>query len=187
MQRAVRSGAASADDVVDFWSWAGPGRWFTKDAAFDAMFRDAFLDRHFDAACGRLHSWLATARGTLAVLILLDQFPRNSFRGSPRMFWTDRLARLVADRGIRHGLDVQVEDHGLRNFCYLPFVHSERLEDQERAVALTSTLSTDAGWHARVHRDIIRRFGRFPHRNAVLGRSTTAQEQAFLDAGGFAG
>jgi uncharacterized protein (DUF924 family) len=182
-----RRAAARADEVVDFWAWAGPTRWFAKDAAFDELFRETFLDRHFDAACGRLHAWLKTARGSLALLILLDQFPRNSFRGSPRMFWTDGTARLVADRALRLGFDRQIEDHGLRTFCYLPFVHSECLRDQDRAVALTGTLNTDAGLHAMVHHDIIRRFGRFPHRNAVLGRATTPQEQAFLDGGGFAG
>jgi len=177
---------ADAADVVDFWRTAGPQRWFKKDPAFDARFRDRFLGLHEQAAAGQLDGWAASADGALALLILLDQFPRNAFRDSDRMFASDPRALKVAQGAIDAGLDQQVEPE-LRNFLYLPLMHSESLPDQQRAVALTEPLGGQEHRFALLHRDIIARFGRFPHRNALLGRATTAAEQAFLDAGGFAG
>lgn len=175
-----------ATDVVRFWREAGPQAWFKKDEAFDADFRTRFAAAHEAAAHGELATWARTAEGALALLILLDQYPRNSFRGTARMFATDAQARAVAHAAVDAGLDQQTARE-LRNFFYLPFMHSEQLADQDRALALCTALGPDAQHHATVHRDIIQRFGRFPHRNAVLGRATTAQEQAFLDEGGFAG
>jgi uncharacterized protein (DUF924 family) len=178
---------ASASDIVVFWRDAGPDRWFEKDAAFDKEIVDRFLATHEAAAAGKLSDWEQTAQGTLALLILLDQFPRNMFRGDARAFATDALALAVAAGGIVRGFDAQVPA-AMRGFFYLPFEHSEDLADQERGIAFYKASGDADGlkW-AEIHADIIRRFGRFPHRNAVLGRTNTAGEQAFLDGGGFAG
>jgi uncharacterized protein (DUF924 family) len=174
-------------DVIAFWRAAGPEKWFRKDAAFDREITARFLRSHEAAAAGRLSDWEATPEGALALLLLLDQFPRNMFRGSARAFATDPLARAVADRAIAHGFDVRVPS-AERMFFYLPFEHSENLADQERSLALSRQSGDgNADRYAEIHADIIRRFGRFPHRNAVLGRATTPEEQAFMDAGGFAG
>src|SRR5215469_13154716 len=174
-------------DVVTFWLRAGPKAWFRKSKAFDAEIRQRFETLHYAAARGELDGWAETSEGALALLLLLDQFPRNLFRGSPHAFATDPLALNVARRAVERGFDRQV-DPDLRQFFYLPFEHSERLEDQDRSVALCAA-SGDAEllkW-ANLHRDIIARFGRFPHRNASLGRDTTPEERAFLNSGGFAG
>ena len=174
-------------EVVRFWTEAGPDRWFTKDDAFDAEIRRRFLATHEAAAENKLASWEQSAEGALALLILLDQFPRNMFRGSARAFATDAQARAITASALLRGFDAQVSSD-LRAFFYLPFEHSEDIADQERGVALyTAAGDTDGLTWAQIHHDIIRRFGRFPHRNAVLGRATTAEEQAFLDDGGFAG
>jgi uncharacterized protein (DUF924 family) len=172
--------------VVDFWAEAGPGRWFAKDDSFDRRFRETFLAAHEAAARGGLANWAATAEGALALVLLLDQFPRNGFRHTPRMYATDPLAREVAAAALEAGHD-RATPEALRLFFYLPFAHSESLADQDRSVALCATLPPPQGAHSRRHRDIVARFGRFPHRNAILGRPTTPEEQAFLDAGGFAG
>ena len=141
----------------------------------------------YEAAAARTLAWDDSAEGALALLIVLDQFPRNMFRGSARAFAADPLAREVATRAIARGFDQQVAV-AERSFFYLPFEHSEVLADQERCIALNrASHDADALKWAEIHADIIRRFGRFPHRNAVLGRATTAEEQAFLDGGGFAG
>jgi uncharacterized protein (DUF924 family) len=174
-------------DIVAFWREAGPKRWFVKDTAFDDDIRQRFLAAHEAAAEGKLRDWEANAEGALALLILLDQFPRNMFRGQARAFATDPLARAIAAGALVRGFDAQVPKE-MRGFFYLPFEHSEDMADQERCVALYKASGDAEGlkW-AEAHADIIRRFGRFPHRNAVLGRPTTAEEQAFLDGGGFAG
>jgi len=177
----------NAADVVSFWKEAGPERWFNKNAAFDKEIRERFFDTYEAAAAGRLSDWEQSAQGALALLILLDQFPRNMFRGDTRAFATDPLARAITAGAIIRGFDSQVPKE-LRSFFYLPFEHSEDLADQERCIALNKATGDAAGlkW-AEIHADIIRRFGRFPHRNAALGRTTTPEEQAFLDSGGFAG
>jgi uncharacterized protein (DUF924 family) len=173
------------DDVIAFWRAAGPQKWFGKDADFDREIAARFLASHEAAAAGHLSDWEATPDGALALLLLLDQFPRNMFRGSARAFATDPLARAVAERAIAHGFD-QSAASDERMFFYLPFEHSENLADQERSLALSRRAGTPDKY-AELHADIIRRFGRFPHRNAILGRATTPEEQAFLAAGGFAG
>jgi len=176
-----------ARDVVAFWTEAGPKRWFAKNEAFDALIGDRFEALHHAAARGELDGWARTADGALALLLLLDQFPRNLYRGSAHAFAADPLARTVAREAVERGFDAAVAPE-LRQFFYLPFEHSENLGDQDYAVALCEA-SGDAElvkWSA-IHRDIIRRFGRFPHRNASLARKTTAEEQAFLSAGGFGG
>jgi len=174
-------------DVVTFWTEAGPKAWYRKNKAFDAEIRTRFEALHYAASRRELDGWAGTPQGALALLLLLDQFPRNMFRGSPHAFATDPLARKVAREAVDRGFDREV-DPPLRQFFYMPFEHSEHREDQDRAVALCAA-SGDAGlekW-ARLHRDIIARFGRFPHRNESLGRTTTEDEQAFLKGGGFSG
>jgi uncharacterized protein (DUF924 family) len=179
--------AVTADEIVSFWRAAGPDRWFNKDASFDEEVRQRFLESHEAAAAGKLTDWEQSAQGALALLILLDQFPRNMFRGDARAFVTDPLARAVAAGAIVRGFDSQVPI-AMRSFFYLPFQHSEDLADQERGIAFYKAIGDveNLKW-AELHADIIRRFGRFPHRNAVLGRTTTPEEHAFLDGGGFAG
>ena len=177
---------AQANAIVDFWRAAGPSLWFAKDPEFDRRFREQFLWLYVAAARGELADWPKTPEGAMALVILLDQFPRNSFRNTPRMYATDAKARQVADAALNAGHDQGVEA-GLRLFFYLPFGHSESLADQERSVALNEALGEPNLSHAKRHRDIIRRFGRFPHRNPILGRAMTQEEQRYLDEGGYAG
>ena len=178
---------SSAADVLDFWRSAGPDKWFKKDAAFDAEIRGRFLAAYENAAQGGLAAWEATHDGALALLIVLDQFPRNMFRNSARAYAADPLARGVAERAIGRGFDQRVPVRE-RAFFYLPFEHSESMADQERGLALFRTTGdADLVKWSELHADIIRRFGRFPHRNAILGRISTAEELRFLAEGGFAG
>ena len=172
--------------VTAFWRDAGEDAWFEKNEAFDADFRGRFLDLHFAAARRECDGWSEHAEGSLALMILLDQFPRNCFRGTGHMYATDPLARYFAGKAIAAGHDLLLE-HDLRVFLYLPYEHSELLADQERSVDLTAAKAPDDLKYALEHRDIIQRFGRFPHRNRMLGRETTPEEQAFLDGGGFSG
>jgi uncharacterized protein (DUF924 family) len=173
-------------DVVRFWREAGPRRWFRHDPAFDAQFRDRFLAAHEAAARGELSAWSGTPEAALALVLLLDQFPRNAFRGTPRMYATDALAREVADDAIAAGHDLEL-DAQVRPFFYLPFQHSEHLPDLQRGVLLNEPLGGEQLRYARHHRDIVARFGRFPHRNAVLGRPSSHEEERFLAEGRFAG
>jgi uncharacterized protein (DUF924 family) len=182
-----RSGLPSAADVLAFWRALGPQRWFVKDAAVDAEIRQKFKSLHAAASAGLLGDWEDDASGALALIIVLDQLSRNMFRGNATAFAADPLARVLAGRAIARGLDRQFANPE-RRFFYLPYMHSEALADQERCCALCRAAGDDVGLEsAELHADIIRRFGRFPHRNAVLGRITTPEEQAFLDGGGFAG
>jgi uncharacterized protein (DUF924 family) len=177
----------SPSDILAFWRSAGPDKWFTKDDSFDVEVRSRFLLVYEAAAAGRLIAWEQSADSTLALTIVLDQFPRNMFRASARTYWADPLARAVVERALARGFDRAVAPD-FRTFFYLPFMHSEALADQEHCVALYRAIGDEYSLrYAEDHADIIRRFGRFPHRNAVLGRATTPEEQAFLDAGGFAG
>jgi uncharacterized protein (DUF924 family) len=171
-------------DIVTFWRDAGPAKWFAKDAAFDTDLRSRFLDEHFAAARRERETLLADANGALALILLLDQVPRNVFRDSAHAFATDPLAREYAHHALAAGLDLRIEP-GLRVFFYLPFEHSEAIDDQDRSVALCADMG-DANYlkYAEAHREVIRRFGRFPHRNRALARVNTAEEQAWLDAGG---
>lgn len=176
----------TARDVVDFWREAGPDRWFAKNEAFDAEFISRFSAAHQAAARGELDHWTRDPEGTLALLVLLDQLPRNAWRNNPHMLATDGLALAVAHKAVDAGFDLQAEE-ALRRFFYLPFMHSEVLDEQERSVELNSGLDDNTQRFAVLHRDIVARFGRFPHRNRLLGRQSTAEEQKFLDEGGFAG
>ncbi|WP_047785134.1 DUF924 family protein [Variovorax paradoxus] len=176
----------TARDIVDFWRNAGPERWFAKNEAFDAEFRERFLAVHQAAARGELDHWAHDPEGALALLVLLDQFPRNTWRGDARMLATDARALAIARQAIAAGIDLKT-DEDLRRFFYLPFMHSESLADQERSVELNAALDANTQRFAVLHRDIIARFGRFPHRNRLLGRTSSAEEQRFLDEGGFSG
>jgi uncharacterized protein (DUF924 family) len=184
---------ASADEVLHFWFGdpATPAsrrprtRWFEKDPAFDAECSRRFLALHERAAAGELRAWADEPHSALALLLLLDQFPRNLFRGTARAFATDAQARDVARHVLARGYDVALPPVW-RWFMYLPFEHSEDIHDQRLAVSLFENLaphdadSRGALDYARQHLDIIERFGRFPHRNAALGRESTPEEVAFL-------
>ena len=177
----------SPDSIVAFWREAGASRWYKRDAALDADIVARFGAAHKSAARGELAAWEDSGEGALALLLLLDQFPRNMFRGLARAFATDAHARAIAGRAIARGFDAG-GDPTLRRFFYVPFMHSEAPADQERCIALCQAVGDAEGVkYGVLHRDIIARFGRFPHRNAVLGRMTTREEQDFLDAGGFSG
>lgn len=179
--------AAHPNDILTFWTHAGPEKWYSAKASFDEAIRLKFEGVHHAAARGEYDHWAVTAEGALALLIVLDQFPRNLYRKSAHAFATDPKARAIARTAVENGWHTKVEPP-LRQFILLPFEHSEDLADQEFGLLLAADLG-DAEmikWH-RIHRDIIARFGRFPHRNPMLGRTTTAEEQAFLDDGGFAG
>jgi uncharacterized protein (DUF924 family) len=179
--------AATPADILAFWREAGPDRWYKKDGAFDDEVRRRFLGLWQEAAAGKLSSWETSDDGALALVIVLDQFPRNMFRGDVRTYATDTMACEVAGRAIERGADARIEP-GLLEFLYMPFMHSEQLADQLRCVELfRKSGNTNNLKYAEDHADIVRRFGRFPHRNPVLGRATTAEEQAFLDGGGFGG
>ena len=174
-------------DVVGFWRDAGPDKWFAKNAKFDERIALRFEPSHFAAARGEHDAWMSSPEGCLALLLLLDQFPRNLFRDSAHAFATDDKALSIAKHAIGEGFDQSIEPV-LRPFVYMPLMHSEVLADQEASVVLFEALGAKTNLDfAVIHRDIIARFGRFPHRNAALGRATTPEEQAFLEDGGFAG
>jgi len=179
----------TTDEVTAFWlDEVGPGGWYKVDEALDARIRDRFADT-WEAAQREGHlGWACSPRGALALLILLDQFPRNMFRGSARGYSSDRAALRVAKKAIDKGWDRRVAEPE-RQFFYLPLMHSENLEDQDRSVRLIKERMPETGAenliHARAHREVIRRFGRFPHRNAEIGRTATAEERRYLDGGGY--
>lgn len=175
------------EEIIGFWREAGPKRWFEPDQAFDDEVRRRFLAAHERAAAGEFADWALSPQGALALLLLLDQFPRNMFRKTPRAFATDPAARLIARRAIMAGYDRKTEKE-LRGFFYLPFMHSEELVDQELCVTLYRHNGDEDGtkW-AEIHLDAIRRFGRFPHRNEILGRASRPDEIAYLEGGGFRG
>lgn len=181
------SDVKTPQDVLAFWRDAGEDKWFEKDEAFDRAIRDNFLATYEAAAKGRLSDWEKTPDGTLALLIVLDQFPRNMFRNDPRAFAADPLALEISKRALTSGTDREIA-HELVPFLYMPLMHSENIADQRRCVDLFGDYGDQNNLkYAEIHEDIIRRFGRFPHRNEVLGRDTTPEEQAFLDADGFKG
>jgi uncharacterized protein (DUF924 family) len=183
--------AALPADVVGFWRNAGQAKWFARSSAFDEAVRLRFEPVHLAAARGQYAAWSKSAEGALALVLLFDQFPRNLFRDSPHAFATDPLARATAGHAIGSNLHSQMEPI-MRPFFYMPFMHSEDLADQDRSFALFEAHDAETGdpemlKYAVLHRDIIHRFGRFPHRNAAFGRESTAEERLFLAEGGFAG
>ena len=178
---------STPEEIIAFWRGAGPEKWFSRDDAFDTAIRERFFLTYEAAARGDLNEWELTPDGALAVVILLDQFPRNMFRGTRGAFKTDPVALMAADRAIQRGFDHKV-DPPLRRFFYLPFMHSESLRHQERSVVLNEALGDpDSVKYAHHHHDIVARFGRFPHRNAILGRETTPEEARFLEEDSFRG
>ena len=177
----------TAQEVLAFWRAAGADRWFEKSDDFDRAIREKFLATYEAAARGELNEWEKTPEGALALVIVLDQFARNMFRNDPRAFAADPLALEIAKRALTSGYDGKVE-HEFVPFLYMPFMHSENIADQRRCVDLFARYGDPNNTkYAEIHEEIIRRFGRFPHRNKVLGRSTTPEEQTFLDDGGFSG
>jgi uncharacterized protein (DUF924 family) len=177
----------SPAQVLAHWRALGPDRWFVADEAVDSDLRSRFLPLYAAAAGGLLKDWENDAEGALALVLALDQFPRNMFRGTSAAFMHDSFAREVAGRAIARGFDRQFGTLE-RRFFYLPFMHSEDVADQERCCELCRAAEDQEGLaYAEEHAAIIRRFGRFPHRNGVLGRATTPEERAFLDRGGFSG
>jgi uncharacterized protein (DUF924 family) len=178
----------TAEDVLQFWFGPLPGErrkaWFVKDPHFDEQIRERFLPLYETAAAGALSSWTGSAQGSLALIVVTDQFPRNMFRGSPRAFATDPIALATAKHVIEAGWDARMLPVE-RMFAYLPYEHSESLADQDRSVELFGPLNvfpetSDALEYSERHRVIVKRFGRFPHRNAALGRASTAEEVEFL-------
>jgi uncharacterized protein (DUF924 family) len=172
---------AHYSEVLDFWFGESVRPlWFRSTPEFDARVRDRFLPAWQDATAGRLDLWAETPEGALALVILLDQFPLHMFRGSAEAFASEARAREVADHAIRQGWDQRMDDTR-KGFLYLPFMHSESLTDQDHAVQLYRDAGlTDSLRWAEHHRGIIRRFGRFPHRNDPLGRDDTAEERTWL-------
>lgn len=162
--------------------------WFKKDPVFDQEVKSRFLDAYHRAAIGQLDHWQTSAQGCLALILLLDQFPRNLFRGQPQAFATDDKALVVAKYAVSQGFDQQLLPVQ-RWFIYLPFEHSEEMADQRQALILFSSLETDPQSHSAIdyahrHFEVIQRFGRFPHRNEILGRPSTPAEKEFLDTRG---
>ncbi len=180
---------ASADEVLEFWlDRVGPKGWYLQDADLDAEIGQRFGDVMDRARAGGLSLWLTHPSGTLAYIVVTDQFPRNVHRGDGRAFATDGIALGAAKMAIRHRWDLRI-DEPARQFFYLPLMHSELLPDQSRGVCLFLSRMPETGGsnllHARAHREVIRRFGRFPYRNDALGRTSTAAERRFMEAGGY--
>jgi uncharacterized protein (DUF924 family) len=177
----------SPDDIISFWRNAGEDRWFKADADFDTEVRKRFHTLWQEARDGLHADWEKTAEGMLALILVLDQFPRNMFRGSADAFATDPQALALTKRAIEQGMDQRIGPN-LRAFVYMPLMHSEDPKDQLRCVEVFRAFGNANNLaFAELHADIIRKFGRFPHRNTMLGRQTTAEEAAFLAEGGFAG
>lgn len=173
--------------VLDFWVNAGPSRWWKKNQQFDADIARLFGGTHLEAASGLLEDWRETPDTTLALVLVLDQFSRNLFRNDPRAFAQDPYCCSIVKAAMENGTDRQARDD-INEFFYLPLMHSEDISDQKLCLTEMERLGKVGNIKAaKEHLDIIEKFGRFPHRNAVLGRKTSAAEQAFLDAGGFAG
>lgn len=177
------------DDVLAYWiDEVGPSGWYQGGAALDAEITETFLETWQAAHEGALSLWLTYPSGTLAYIILTDQFPRNMFRGTAKAFATDKVALAAAKSAIARGWDMRI-DEPARQFFYVPLMHSECLADQERSVRLILTRMPETGagnlLHAKAHREVIRRFGRFPYRNAALHRETQASEAAYLAEGGY--
>lgn len=177
------------DEVLSFWlDEVGPAGWYDVDPALDIAILETFGSTWSNAREGACGLWLSTPTGTLAYVILTDQFSRNMFRGKAEAFASDSNARAAARIAIEREWDMQIREPA-RHFFYMPLMHSESLVDQDRAVHLIGTRLPETGannhLHAKAHRDVIREFGRFPFRNAALGRANTPQEEEFLNNGGY--
>ncbi len=169
-------------EILEFWFAPGMAeKWFESDPDLDREVERRLLALHEKAAAGELDSWRESAPGCLALLVLLDQTPRNIFRGDPRTYATDAMARAIVQHALGRGYDRELT-HDQRGMLYLPLLHSESLQDKELAVVLTRALTENLEFHkwAVHHRDIVARFGRFPHRNEILSRENTPDEATFL-------
>jgi uncharacterized protein (DUF924 family) len=187
MRSCRRENSVDAKAIVDFWTLAGPERWFNRDAAFDGALSVKFGDALRQARHGAFDHWDETPEGALGLVILLDQVSRNINRGSPMAFAGDAKALALAKASVSRGYHQKLIPP-LARWLIMPFEHAEDLDAQHRAVALFGTMGlAEMVYYAQIHLDIIARFGRFPHRNPVLGRKSTAAEISFLQAGGFAG
>ncbi len=180
---------AAPEDVLSFWlDDVGTDKWYQSDKALDDKIRERFLQTWQSARNGTCGLWLTYPTGTLAYIILMDQFPRNMFRNEGAAFATDKHAVAAAKAAIHRKWDLRI-DEPARQFFYLPLMHSENLCDQERCVRLIMERMPDADpghmLAARAHREVIRMFGRFPYRNEALGRTSTAPEKAYLAGGGY--
>jgi uncharacterized protein (DUF924 family) len=172
-------------EILEFWKGVGPKGWWRADPVLDGTMRSRFGAFHAEAAIVEPEGWRDSADGILALVILYDQFSRNLHRGTARAFAKDAAARALADLALSRGDDRNC-DPALAHFFYLPFMHAEDLADQERCVELFRRAGGEDNLrYARIHRDVIAKFGRFPHRNQALGRKPTAEEEAFLANGGF--
>jgi uncharacterized protein (DUF924 family) len=179
----------SPQQVLEFWlDEVGPKGWYDASDALDTEIRDRFQATWRGACEGRFSLWLTYPSGALAYIILMDQFPRNMFRGEGQAFASDRAALAAAKSAIEKGWDLRI-DEPARQFFYLPLMHSENLCDQERCVRLMCERMPQGGesnlLHARAHREVIRQFGRFPYRNTALKRATTSLEKAYVEQGGY--
>ena len=177
------------NDVLNFWlKGVAEEDWYRGNTALDERVRDTFEHLWHRASQGELRDWTDTPDGSLAYILVTDQFPRNMFRGSGRAFSSDRAALTAAKAAIGKGWDLKI-DEPARQFFYLPLMHSENLCDQDRCVRLMHERMPKAGadnlLHARAHREVIRQFGRFPYRNEVLQRSSTGAESAYVSNGGY--
>lgn len=176
-------------NILTFWlEEVGPDKWYRSSAKLDAQIRERFEPLLKEVVQNGSAPWACDARGALALVILLDQFPRNMYRGTDRAFASDKMARAIAKKAIDKGWDLRTAEPQ-RQFFYMPLMHSECLGDQERCVRLMQARMADAGaenlLHAKAHREVIRRFGRFPHRNNDLGRAVSVHEAEFLEEGGY--
>jgi uncharacterized protein (DUF924 family) len=179
----------TVDEVLSFWlDEVGPDGWYDSSSALDQEIRDRFETAWVNAAEGSYGLWLTYPSGALAYIILLDQFPRNMFRGEARSFATDAVALAASKMAVDRKWDLRI-DEPARQFFYMPLMHSENLCDQERCVRLMCERMPETGasnlLHARAHREVIRQFGRFPYRSEALSRPTTPPEDAYLAAGGY--
>ena len=179
----------SPEEVLEFWlDDLGPSKWYKASDELDATIRDRFENAWQNALEGTYGLWLTYPSGTLAYILLMDQFPRNMFRDDPRSFAADQYALAASKLAIQNGWDMRI-DEPARQFFYLPLMHSENLCDQERCIRLLIERMPECGaenlFHARAHREVIRQFGRFPYRNSVLSRASTGSEQTYLQQGGY--
>jgi len=178
---------AKAGEVLKFWQEAGVSAWWRKDADFDAEINSRFGELHTKASNRDLDDWRKDADSCLALILILDQFSRNLFRDDAKTFAQDEYGLELAKYAVKNGYDDKVPED-IRGFFYLPYMHSEKLDDQEACVELIRASDIEGSLKSAIeHRDIIARFGRFPHRNRVLDRTTTREEREFLDGGGFSG
>ena len=175
-----------ANEILEFWETVGPKGWYEVSEELDETIREKYLSLWEEASAGKYKDWNLNAREALALIILMDQFPRNMFRGDGKSFATDEAALCVAKRAIEHDLDQQI-DGNMRQFFYLPLMHSESVVDQDASVRafVTRMPGTDNLRHAKAHRKVIREFGRFPYRNDALGRKSTEEEVDYIKAGGY--